>query len=40
MEKERIKKEEGQNKKENKKHDDYMGFLRMMATLDLLVIKQ
>ncbi len=39
MKEERIKKEKGQNKKEDKKHDDYMAFLGVIATLDLLVVK-
>ncbi|AUN02413.1 hypothetical protein CLQ_17330 [Clostridium botulinum Af84] len=39
MKKERIKKDKGKNKKGDKKNDDYIAFLGMMATLDLLVIK-
>ncbi|RFM22540.1 hypothetical protein C1145_02830 [Clostridium botulinum] len=35
-----IEKDKRENKKGDKKHDDYMAFLGMMATLDLLVIKQ
>ncbi|AVP61777.1 hypothetical protein C3B64_10565 [Clostridium botulinum] len=39
MKKEIIEKDKGKNKKEDKKNDDYMAFLGMMATLDLLVVK-
>ncbi|NFN88189.1 hypothetical protein FDF31_07970 [Clostridium sporogenes] len=39
MKKEIIEKDKGKNKKESKNHDDYMAFLGMMATLDLLVVK-
>ncbi|MCS4456052.1 hypothetical protein JTT00_18735 [Clostridium botulinum] len=38
-EKEIIEKDKGKNKRGDKKNDDYMAFLGMMATLDLLVIK-
>ncbi|KRU26816.1 hypothetical protein VT91_04330 [Clostridium sporogenes] len=39
MKEEVIEKNKGKNKKVDKKKDDYMAFLGMMATLDLLVIK-
>ncbi len=39
MKKEAIEKDKGKNKRGDKKKDDYMAFLGMMATLDLLVIK-
>ncbi|MBN3369986.1 hypothetical protein CF088_17685 [Clostridium botulinum] len=39
MKKEAIEKDKGKNKRGDKKNDDYMAFLGMMATLDLLVIK-
>ncbi|AUM94690.1 hypothetical protein B2H94_02030 [Clostridium sporogenes] len=39
MKKEIIEKDKGKNKKGDKKNDDYMAFLGMMATLDLLVVK-
>ncbi|AUN09757.1 hypothetical protein RSJ21_04745 [Clostridium botulinum] len=39
MKEEVIEKNKGKNKKGDKKKDDYMAFLGMIATLDLLVIK-
>lgn len=39
MKEEVIEKNKGKSKKGDKKNDDYMAFLGMMATLDLLVIK-
>ncbi len=39
MKEEVIEKDKGKNKRGDKKKDDYMAFLGMMATLDLLVVK-